>query len=171
MERFPLSFRTLNRRHRWTRSCICLHAGPIQVPFSGRRVDESKMMDDPWENFTTNDWITDRVYPLDILDSYGNHGPFIDNKINIIFLAWNSVILVFLVKPCFCGNARSCYLNLPDFSRILRRDEPILVWELCKPIEPSGKRTHNELENHHVQWVNPRTKWPCSIAMSVITRG
>lgn len=87
MVRFPLSFRTLNRRHRWTRSWICLHAGPIQVPFSGRRVDESKMMDDPWENFTTNDWITDRVYPLVILDSYGNHGPFIDDKINIIFLA------------------------------------------------------------------------------------
>ena len=46
MERFPLSFRTLNRRHRWTRSCICLHAGPIQVPFS--RETSRRVKNDGW---------------------------------------------------------------------------------------------------------------------------
>ena len=34
---------------------------------------------------------------------------------------------------------------------------------------PSGKHT-KKLEHHHFKWVNPRTKWPCSIAMLVITR-
>ena len=29
---------------------------------------------------------------------------------------------------------------------------------------PSGKRLHNELENHYFQWVNPLFLWPFSIA-------
>ena len=39
------------------------------------------------------------------------------------------------------------------------------------PIVPSGKRLHNYGKIHLFQWVNPRTKWPFSIAMLVITRG
>ena len=35
---------------------------------------------------------------------------------------------------------------------------------------PSGKRLHNELENHHFQWENPRSKWQCSIATLVYQR-
>ena len=30
---------------------------------------------------------------------------------------------------------------------------------------PSGERLHNYGKIHHFQWVNPRTKWPFSIAM------
>ena len=30
---------------------------------------------------------------------------------------------------------------------------------------------HITMENHHFSWENPRTNWPFSIAMSVITRG
>ena len=29
---------------------------------------------------------------------------------------------------------------------------------------PSGKRLHNELENHHVEWENPLFLWVISIA-------
>ena len=30
---------------------------------------------------------------------------------------------------------------------------------------PSAKRLHNELQNHHYQWVNPLFLWPFSIAI------
>jgi len=30
---------------------------------------------------------------------------------------------------------------------------------------PSGKHTKKTMENHHFQWVNPRTKWQFAIAM------
>jgi hypothetical protein len=35
------------------------------------------------------------------------------------------------------------------------------------PLLPSGKLSHNELENHHFSWVNPLFLWPFSIAMFV----
>ena len=38
------------------------------------------------------------------------------------------------------------------------------------PQLPSGKRLHSELENHHFQWVNQRTQWPCSTAFPMFTR-
>ena len=41
---------------------------------------------------------------------------------------------------------------------------------ICQVIYPLVN-VYITMENHHVQWVNPRTKWSCSIAMSQVTRG
>ena len=40
-------------------------------------------------------------------------------------------------------------------------DKACLLFSWCVP---SGKRLHNYMENHHVQWVNPLFQWQFSIA-------
>ena len=86
-----------------------------------------------------------------------------------------------LWHPLACGRRKSAAIPdridgmLPDWCHeTCWLANPELNGGYCKiarKIIPSGKPLHNELENHHCWWENPRTKWLFSIAMFDITRG